>query len=149
MVDVVGHAALEALVEGRFHDPFAVLGVHHERGCRVLRVWWPGAMAVELLDRHGQTRASLRQVHSAGVFTAEMPANLRHYRLRVQSGDGSWSEHEDAYRFPSTLGELDLYLLGEGAHRQIYRKLGAQSAACRACRHRVSPSGRRMRSASA
>jgi 1,4-alpha-glucan branching enzyme len=32
---------------------------------------------------------------------------------------------EDPYRFPPTLGELDLYLLGEGSDRQIYRKLGS------------------------
>jgi 1,4-alpha-glucan branching enzyme len=35
---------------------------------------------------------------------------------------------EDAYRFPSVLGDLDLYLMGQGSHRDIYRKLGAHPA---------------------
>ena len=34
---------------------------------------------------------------------------------------------EDPYRFPSTLGEMDLYLLGEGSDRYVYRKLGAHT----------------------
>jgi 1,4-alpha-glucan branching enzyme len=34
-------------------------------------------------------------------------------------------ETEDPYRFPSALGELDLYLLGEGSDQYVYRKLGA------------------------
>jgi len=32
---------------------------------------------------------------------------------------------DKATRFPSLLGDLDLYLLGQGSHRDIFRKLGA------------------------
>ena len=34
-------------------------------------------------------------------------------------------ELEDPYRFPPVLSDLDLYLLGEGTHLQLYDKLGA------------------------
>ena len=34
-------------------------------------------------------------------------------------------EMEDAYRFPPILTDLDLYLLGEGTHLELYHKLGA------------------------
>src|SRR5262249_30462947 len=34
-------------------------------------------------------------------------------------------ELEDAYRFPPILSEVDLYLLGEGNHLELYDKLGA------------------------
>ena len=65
--------------------------------------------------------------HKDGLFEAEMPARLRHYRLRVESTSGEFHDIEDPYRFPSTLGDLDLYLLAEGSHQQIFKKLGAQS----------------------
>ncbi len=32
---------------------------------------------------------------------------------------------EDAYRFPPILSDMDLYLLGEGTHLDLYNKLGA------------------------
>jgi 1,4-alpha-glucan branching enzyme len=118
-------AVLEALAAGTFRDPFAVLGVHREGQQRVLRVWYPGAQAAQLLDADDACVGHLRQVHPAGIFETEMPARLRHYRLKVQAANDSWAVHEDPYRFPSLLGGLDLHLLGEGSHQQLYRKLGA------------------------
>jgi FAD/FMN-containing dehydrogenase len=38
-------------------------------------------------------------------------------------------EIEDPYRFPPILSDLDLYLLGEGAHMHLYEKLGAHPMA--------------------
>src|SRR5690606_14253154 len=32
---------------------------------------------------------------------------------------------DDPYRFPPLLGELDLYLMGEGKHRRLYERMGA------------------------
>lgn len=43
----------------------------------------------------------------------------------MTAADGSSWEGHDAYRFSTTLGDLDLYLLGAGEHADIYRKLGA------------------------
>jgi len=57
-----------------------------------------------------------------------MPPRKRHYRLRITNPHGDTWEVEDAYRFPSLLGDLDLYLMGQGSHRDIYRKLGAHPA---------------------
>jgi len=39
--------------------------------------------------------------------------------------DGAHWECEDPYRFPSTLGELDLHLFAEGSHRRLWELLGA------------------------
>ncbi|MEJ2535297.1 MAG: 1,4-alpha-glucan branching protein GlgB [Gammaproteobacteria bacterium] len=116
---------LEALASGQFHDPFAVLGPHLEGGRRLVRVFRPEAEQVELLDRSGAAVGTMERVHPAGVFEGNLPPRLRSYRLRVIRRDGGWSEEEDPYRFPSTLGDLDLHLLGEGSHQEIYRKLGA------------------------
>ena len=51
-----------------------------------------------------------------------MPDNR--YPLTAQSGDNE-VEYKDTYRFPPILSDLDLYLLDEGTHFQLYDKLGA------------------------
>jgi len=68
----------------------------------------------------------MRRVHDGGLFEAPMPPRKRSYALRVTWNSGETSTIEDPYRFGSTLGELDLYLLGEGSDAYIYQKLGAQ-----------------------
>ena len=117
---------LNALADGRHADPFALLGVHRENALRIVRTFQPQARSVSLLDRLGNELEPMRRCHKDGLFEAEMPARLRHYRLRVESASGEFHDIEDPYRFPSTLGDLDLYLLAEGSHQQIFKKLGAQ-----------------------
>ena len=116
-------AALDALAEGRHDDPFSLLGIHHVAGRRIVRTLQPQAAAVTLLA--GGEEVVMQRVHQAGVFEAGMPAYKRSYHLRIATHDGGSYEIHDAYRFPSTLGDLDLYLLREGSHRDIFRKLGA------------------------
>jgi 1,4-alpha-glucan branching enzyme len=118
--------AFAALAEGRYPDPFALLGLHKAGRSRVVRTFQPQAKEVELIDADGNHLADLRKAHSDGLFVAAMPPRKRRYRLRVTSHDGHTADIEDAYRFPQSLGDIDLYLLGEGSDRQIYNKLGAQ-----------------------
>ncbi|MCI0517558.1 MAG: 1,4-alpha-glucan branching protein GlgB [Woeseiaceae bacterium] len=123
---VPARSALDALAEGRHSNPFALLGPHPENGVRRVRCLLPQAASVSLIDRKGNDIAAMERIHEAGIYTATLPARCRRYRLRVSGTSGQQQEIEDPYRFPSTLGELDLYLLGEGSHREIYRKLGSQ-----------------------
>jgi 1,4-alpha-glucan branching enzyme len=67
-------------------------------------------MSVSLIDGSGKLIAAMEKIHDA---------------LRVTLSDGTGFDVEDPYRFPSTLGEMDLYLLGEGSDQHIFRKLGA------------------------
>ncbi len=115
----------DALATGRFYDPFSVLGPHREGDRRIVRTLQPQAERVELIDRKGLNLATMERVHAGGLFAAALPARKRRYRFRVITRDKRVYETEDAYRFPTTLGEFDLYLLGEGSDRKIYRKLGA------------------------
>ncbi|HKX55005.1 MAG TPA: 1,4-alpha-glucan branching enzyme, partial [Xanthomonadales bacterium] len=124
-------ADYQALVDGRHNNPFAVLGPHTEAGRRLVRCLQPAAAKVELLDRSGKWLADFVPCHPQGVFAAPLPLRMRSYRLRITSQDGSQSVIDDPYRFPSLLGDLDLHLLGEGSHADIYRKLGAH-----VCRNR-------------
>jgi 1,4-alpha-glucan branching enzyme len=121
-------AEIEALVRGAHGDPFHILGMHgSEPGHLTVRAFVPGANAVEVTDRKsGRRVAELRQLHDGGFFAGSVPRrkNRFPYRLRAHFGDAS-HDMEDPYRFPPVLGELDLHLMAEGAHRQIYRRLGA------------------------
>jgi 1,4-alpha-glucan branching enzyme len=129
------HAAdYAALAAGRHRDVFAVLGLHRAGANRLVRVYLPDAAAVTLLTDDGRQRTPMERVHDAGVFVAVMPPRRRRYRLHITWPDGAWLECDDPYAFPVSLGDLDLYLLREGSHQQIYAILGAQPMTLRGCR---------------
>jgi 1,4-alpha-glucan branching enzyme len=120
--------AVAAIVAGRHGDPFAVLGMHaHAGGPVSVRVFWPGAESVTVLDRAtGKRAAKLERLHSDGFFAGPAPKRpeLFPYRLQLTAGDLTW-EAEDPYSFQPFLGEVDVYLMAEGSHRRIYERLGA------------------------
>jgi 1,4-alpha-glucan branching enzyme len=82
-------------------------------------------MSVSLIDGSGKLIAAMEKIHDGGIFEGKLPPRQRRYALRVTLSDGTGFDVEDPYRFPSTLGEMDLYLLGEGSDQHIFRKLGA------------------------
>jgi 1,4-alpha-glucan branching enzyme len=100
-----------ALIDGRYHDPFSLLGLHKVGRDRVVRTFQPQADAVELISVDGKHLADMQRIHEDGLFSAVMPPRIRRYRLRLTRGKHTW-EAEDPYRFPQSLGDLDLYLLG-------------------------------------
>jgi 1,4-alpha-glucan branching enzyme len=120
-------AAVEALVEGRHGDPFALLGMHAgSGGPLVVRAFRPGARAVRVMMGERMV-AELEETHPAGFFEGPIPSRHREpfaYRLRVGWPDGD-VDVEDPYRFPPVLGDLDVHLLAEGTHHRLYDRLGA------------------------
>jgi 1,4-alpha-glucan branching enzyme len=120
--------AVDAIVEGRHGDPFAVLGPHGGYGEPLsVRVFWPGAETATVVEADsGKAAATLEQIHPDGFFAGTVPGHDKPfpYRMRYTSGVASW-EAEDPYRFPPIIGELDVYLMAEGSHRRIYERLGA------------------------
>ena len=118
-------ADIERIVACEHPDPHALLGAHaHNGGVRV-RAFRPDARRVRVRPTGGEP-LTLRRCHPAGVFEgtlkgATLPIN---YELEVTYADGTFTLR-DPYRFMPTLGELDLHLLGEGRHEQLYESLGA------------------------
>ena len=112
-----------AVIAGHHHDPFAYLGPHVEGEQPVVRVFLPDARQVTVLGESGRT-SDLPLVHSAGLFAGPVDDIGDHYRLRVRY-DADEIEVEDPYRFPPILSDIDLHLLGEGTHLELYNKLGA------------------------
>ncbi|PWV52796.1 1,4-alpha-glucan branching enzyme [Nocardiopsis sp. L17-MgMaSL7] len=115
-------AELDRVVDGWHHDPHSVLGLH-DRDLRVLR---PGAVEVDAV-LPDNTRIGLTHRHR-GVFTARLPARTADYRIAVRYEEGGPElVQADAHRVGPTLGELDLHLIGEGRHEELWRALGAHT----------------------
>ena len=118
-------AELARLVGGEHSDPHRVLGPHSDaKGVTVVRGYRPDAAAMNLLLDDGDSRP-MTLVHPRGVFAVELPvAEPPVYRLEVSYPHGGTFVVEDPYRFWPTIGEIDLHLMGEGRHEQLWRMLG-------------------------
>ncbi|KAB1904332.1 1,4-alpha-glucan branching protein GlgB [Micromonospora sp. AMSO31t] len=110
---------MEQLIAGQAHDPHAVLGAHPADGRTTIRTLRRGATDVTVVA--GDERHPMKRVHDAGVFEAVLPGEVLDYRVEV---DGA--VHDDPYRYPPTLGDLDLHLIGEGRHERLWEALGAR-----------------------
>ncbi len=117
---------LDAIAAARNADPFAVLGPHKTPAGWVIRVFAPEAISVRALTRDGALIAELPR-RKDDVFEALIPSAKERpaYRVEVTTAHGSYS-YMDSYAFGPALGPLDDYLVREGTHRQLYRRLGAQ-----------------------
>ncbi|MGH3508773.1 MAG: GlgB N-terminal domain-containing protein, partial [Nocardioidaceae bacterium] len=116
-------AELDSLVAGSYGNPHAILGAHPHDGAVTVRVLRPLAESVTVL--HGDNRVSLEHEHEgvwAGVLDVPEPPS---YRLEVSYPGGPALVVDDAYRYLPTLGEMDLYLINEGRHEQLWDVLGA------------------------
>ncbi|WP_277374725.1 1,4-alpha-glucan branching protein GlgB [Pseudomonas sp. AA-38] len=128
----MNEASIERLRRAEEGDPFAVLGPHAQADGTLVRVWLPGAEAVELLDAAGQLLGPMTRRDDDGLFE-RLLAEPQAYRLRIH-WPGSVQDVEDPYAFGPLLGELDLYLFAEGNHRELWHCLGA-----RPCEHQGVP----------
>ncbi|GGY48149.1 1,4-alpha-glucan branching enzyme [Streptomyces djakartensis] len=118
----VDAADRERLLHGTHHDPHSVLGAHPVPGGVAFRAFRPYARSVTVLS--GELRAELHD-DGEGFFSGLLPlTEVPAYRLLV-AYEGTVQETEDAYRFLPTLGELDLHLIGEGRHEELWTALGA------------------------
>jgi 1,4-alpha-glucan branching enzyme len=132
---------LDALVRREHSNPHAVLGPHVEDGVVVVRVLRPAAhhVTARTLPGDGKTgeganggtgagaTVELELIHPGGVFEGviEGAKEPPRYQLEIDYGSAGQFTVEDPYAFPPTIGELDLHLMGEGRHEELYDKLGA------------------------
>ncbi|MFT4542793.1 MAG: 1,4-alpha-glucan branching enzyme [Planctomycetota bacterium] len=119
-------AERERLAQGRHTNPHALLGAHPTDGGVVVRAFHPAAESVQLL-LPGEEARSLGALDS-GLFEVQLVGGCLplDYRLRFSFAGGATWERDDPYRFLPTLGELDLHLISEGTHLELWRVLGAQ-----------------------
>ena len=118
---------VQAICQGRHGDPFSVLGPHAAAdGALWVRAFLPGAVSARVVSGTRAWPLTLRD--AAGLFEGPTAA-VGLYQLRVRwgndAGSGNESLIDDPYRFGTVLGEMDVWLLGEGSHLRPYEILGA------------------------
>jgi 1,4-alpha-glucan branching enzyme len=119
----VAKAELDQLIAGNHAQPHSILGAHPAGpGKTVIRTLRPEADAVSVVL--GGKRTPLEQLHPGGVFGGAIDVDPSDYRLEVSYGAQSFIV-DDPYRWLPTIGELDLHLIGEGRHEQLWEILGA------------------------
>ena len=119
----VDYGIIDAIVDGRYHDPYGILGPHPHDGHVTLRILRPFALSVVAITEDGK-RHPLKHEHR-GVWSALLPyATVPDYRLEVRYA-GDPVPADDPYRFLPTIGEFDLHLLHQGQHQQLDEVLGA------------------------
>ncbi|MCC6203003.1 MAG: 1,4-alpha-glucan branching protein GlgB [Gammaproteobacteria bacterium] len=117
----------QALLDGREHAPFALLGPHHDAAGTQVRVCLPHAIAAAIIV--GATKLPLQRRGASTIFEFRFPgrAQLGQYRIEWQDGSGATHSTFDAYAFPPEISGFDLYLFGSGRHWHAYRVLGAHA----------------------
>ncbi|MFE7125463.1 1,4-alpha-glucan branching enzyme [Streptomyces sp. NPDC057617] len=143
----------ERLLNGSHHDPHALLGAHPVADGVLFRTLRPYARGVTVVAVMAGEPAGKRAVRAAlhddgdGFFSGILPleavepartakpvkgfAAVPEYTLLVRYSDTGEAldelEVQDPYRFLPALGELDLHLIGEGRHEELWRALGART----------------------
>ncbi|MEO6117209.1 MAG: 1,4-alpha-glucan branching protein GlgB [Pseudolysinimonas sp.] len=116
-----------ALAEGRHPRPHDALGQHPVTvggvDGFVIRAVRPLAETVTAVQKDG-TRIPLEHVAS-GLWQGFAPGAGQAYALETAYAEGVPWTADDPYRFVPTVGEVDLYLWGEGRHEQLWDVLGA------------------------
>jgi 1,4-alpha-glucan branching enzyme len=122
----VASSELSALAHGNHANPHNILGLHAGDGALTLRVLRPQARRVVAVRADGSRHELTHE--QDGIFGGVLAEPAGDYRLEVTYGDGPTavvSLTDDPYRFLPTLGEVDLHLISEGRHEQLWTVLGA------------------------
>jgi 1,4-alpha-glucan branching enzyme len=112
-----------ALVGGAHPRPHDALGQHPVDGGHVIRVVRPLAAGVTAIRADG-TRLALEHAGD-GLWQGLAPGPGQAYTVETDYENGPTWTAEDPYRFVPTVGDVDLYLWGEGRHEQLWQVLGA------------------------
>ena len=118
----LNQAALQEIIEGRHFNPHSVLGLHTEGESFELRVLRPLAKEVVCITNQGEKKLTHLE---GGIWTLSGKGSRFDYRIRTEYPNGETWLTADSYNFSPTIGELDLYLITEGRHEELWRALGA------------------------
>ncbi len=128
MENLLSKAEMEAVINGNHGNVFSVLGIHKDKGSKeiFIRAYDPHAASIEVIKTDGSSLGYMTKLDDRGFFQINFGAvESFDYRFRTENDKGEKFEHADVYAFPSTLGDIDVYLLAEGNHLEMYKKLGA------------------------
>jgi len=113
---------MKKILRAESHNPHKILGIHSNHdGSKTIRLWRPSYSEV-WLEVHGQ-KVHAQKINHAGIFEAVVSSCTTYKDYKVFD---SCEPQHDAYAFPSTIGELDIYLYGKGVHYKLYDMMGAR-----------------------
>ncbi len=115
---------LGLLVHGGHGNPHGVLGAHPWNGGVTIRALRPMAASVTVELPDGSMHPMDHDFEGVWQVQINQP-EVTDYRVHVDYGDGYVHRQDDPYRFLPTLGEVDLHLIGEGRHEELWKVLGA------------------------
>ena len=126
---LVSLADYQRLRDGAHFDPHSILGAHIEARGLTIRTLKPDARSVSVVIENEsipmtQVIPGLWTVTLTVPVSAHNLSEIPHYQFEVIYIDQP-VRCEDGYRFLPTLGEMDLHLIGEGRHEELWRVLGA------------------------
>jgi 1,4-alpha-glucan branching enzyme len=128
MEKTLSNSEMDAIINGDYENIFSVLGIHKDKGSKevYIRTYQPGSNGVEVVDYDGKVIGKMTKLDKRGFYQINLgqSENFK-YRFKITNDLGNVYFKEDTYRFPATLGDIDVYLLGEGNHLELYKKLGA------------------------
>ncbi|MER6562402.1 1,4-alpha-glucan branching enzyme [Streptomyces sp. NPDC001027] len=114
------------LLSGAHHDPHALLGAHPAPGGVLFRALRPFADAVSVvIDGDASPMVS----EGDGLFAVVLPLDAVPAYTLLVSYEGAEHKTDDPYRFLPALGDLDLHLIREGRHEELWKALGAEPMA--------------------
>jgi 1,4-alpha-glucan branching enzyme len=119
----VNAEVLAAVAGGRYDRPHSVLGAHPTTGGSVIRALRPLARRVVAI-RADESRVPLAHL-AEGVWQGFAPGAGQAYTVETEYDDGVAWTADDPYRFVPSVGDVDLYLFGQGRHEQLWQVLGA------------------------
>ena len=128
MENLLSKEEMEAIINGNHGNPFAVLGIHKDKGSKAvfIRTYQPNSQSVELLDDADKSMGMFTKLDDRGFYQINLgPRENFNYKLKIQNDKNDTYVIHDTYSFPSILGDIDIYLLAEGNHLDMYKKLGA------------------------
>lgn len=126
VIPVFSDAELAALANGEHGDPHTVLGQHPsgDGNHMTIRVRRPFAHTVTAVLRSSGTRVPLEHL-AHGIWAGSHEFGLDDYTIETSYEGGHRDVHDDPYRFMPSIGEMDLFLFGEGRHERLWHVLGA------------------------
>jgi alpha-1,4-glucan:alpha-1,4-glucan 6-glycosyltransferase len=120
---IVDPGVLARVANGSYDRPHSVLGPHEVAGGWVIRALRPLARSVTAIRQDG-TRVRLAHL-AEGIWQGFAPGAGQAYELESAYADATTWRADDPYRFVPSVGELDLFLFGQGRHEQLWEVFGA------------------------
>ncbi|MET1044227.1 MAG: 1,4-alpha-glucan branching protein GlgB [Microbacteriaceae bacterium] len=116
-------AVISELAHGSHPRPHDLLGQHPVDDGFVIRCVRPLAATVTAVRADG-SRVPLDHL-SDGLWQGVASGPGQAYQIEATYPNGDTWIAEDPYRFVPTVGDIDLYLWGEGRHEQVWHVLGS------------------------